>query len=186
MISTLAFVGLLLAGCADDVSPAVRVGDTKISYSEMQDEIDEWIGNAALVDGGIADAVPPGAYEGDFVRGLVAQRVSLELNNQKFEEQGLVLDDAMRQEAVTVVFGDQATADKQLGGFSDAYAAAILDDLARQIGLSNALGEEGYTEWRAEANASSEIEVSPRYGTWDPATATVLAPAEPLPAPPGT
>ena len=182
----LALAGLLTAGCADDVSPAVRVGDTKIGTADFQAELDEWVGNPALVDPQLNQAGAPGAYSGSLVRGVLGQRIDLMLNDQEFEAQGLELDDSMRQQAIAVVFGDQATADQQLKGFSADYASSILDDLARQIALSTALGEEAYTAWRTDAYATTDIEVSPRYGTWDGSTGAVLAPAAPLPGPAGT
>lgn len=185
-LAVLALAVVVTAGCADGVAPPARVGDTTITVSELDDELVEWTGNEAVQDPEAALPAAPGAFEGGFARGVLAQRIGFVLHNQEFEAQGMSVDDAMREEAITVVFGDQATADAQLGGFSDEYAAAVIDDLARQIALSNALGEDGYAAWRTEAYATTDIEVSPRFGTWDRATGTITAPPAPLSGPAGT
>lgn len=185
-LAVLALAGLLAAGCADDVAPAARVGGATITAAELDAELTEWAGNAAVQDPEAPLPAAPGAFEGGFARGLLAQRIGFVLHNQEFEAQGLTVDDAMRAEVITVVFGDQATADAQLEGFSDEYAETVVEDLARQIELANVLGDDGYTAWRTEVYATTDIEVSPRFGAWDRVTATVTAPPAPLPGPAGT
>ncbi len=182
MLAPFALVLLFSAGCGNEADSAIRVGDTRISYAEFQKELDEWVANTALLDPNLIEAPAPGAYQGDLVRGLAAQRIDFELTRREFEAQGLVLDDAMRAEVVTVVFGEQATADQQLAGFSASYRVALIDSLARQIGLSSALGEDDYPAWRVAALKDTDIAVSPRYGRWDSGTATVIAPSVGVPS----
>jgi hypothetical protein len=186
-LAALALAALLIGGCSDTTSPmAARVADVTISNADFQAELDEWTGNEAVLDPEAPLAAAPGAYEGGFVRGLLSQRIEFELTRAEFEAQGLKIDDAMREQVITVVFGDQATADQQLEAFSDEYTSAVLDDLARQIGLSTTLGEDGYGVWRTEALASTDIEVNPRYGSWNGGTGTITAPPAPLSGPAGT
>lgn len=185
MLALFALVLLFSAGCGNQDDSAIRVGQTRISYAEFQQELDAWVGNSALVDPELIEPPAPGAYQGDLVRGLAAQRIDFELTRQEFEAMGLVVDAELRAEVITVLFGgNQAAADEQLAGFSDSYRAALIDSLARQVGLATALGEDGYSAWRAAALRDTDIAVSPRYGRWDSNTSTVIPPS--VVAPSGT
>ena len=46
------------------------------------------------------------------------------------------------------------------------------------------LGEEEYLAWRADAYVAADIEVSPRYGRWDPDAQSVVGPEGPTAAEP--
>jgi hypothetical protein len=176
-IAALAVLGS--SGCADDVSPAARIGDTKIGNGELLDEVAEWVGNPAAVDPAMVADTTPGTYPLDLVRQLLQQRIDFELHREEFEALGLTVDDDLREQALTVLFGDPATAESAFEAFSDEFAAAFVDDVARQVGVQNELGDEGYTEWRTAAYAETDIEVSPRYGTWDAENGQIVAPAGP-------
>lgn len=171
---------LASAGCADDVSPAARIGDVKISNDELLDEVAEWVGNPAAIDPATVASTTPGSYPLELVRQLLQQRLDFELHRQEFEELGLEVDDDLRQQALTVLFGDPAAADDAFAAFSEAFAASFVDDVARKIGVQTELGEEGYTEWLVDANGEADIEVNPRYGTWDAATGQIIAPSGPV------
>jgi hypothetical protein len=183
LVSLVVLVALgLIAGCADDVSPALRIGDTRIGNRALLDELDEWVGNEVMVDPAFAVSEAPGAVPGELARGLIAQRVGFELHNQEFERLGLELGADTRADTTAVVFDDPAFAEEALGGFSEGYRGSVLDDLARQIAVQEALGQD-YQVWAQQAFNLTEIEVSPRYGTWDPVTRQVTAPAGPRSAP---
>ncbi len=168
------------AGCASDVSPAVRVGDTAIANDEFLDEVEQWVGNEAAIDPAMAQASAPEAYPIGLVGQILAQRIDFEIHRQRFEELGLTVDDELRSQAIEVVFGDEATADQALGGFSESFARSFIDDVARQIGVEAELGEDGYATWRAEGYAGTDVEVNPRYGSWDERTGQVVPPAGPV------
>lgn len=167
------------AGCADDVSPAARIGDVKIGNGEFLDEVAEWTGNPVAVDPAMLGDGSPGTYPLDLVRQLLQQRIDFVLHNQEFEALGLELDDALRQQALTVLFGDPAASEQAFSAFSDDFAASFTDDVARQIGVQNELGDDGYTAWRTKAYAEADVEVSPRYGTWDGDTGQITPPEGP-------
>ncbi|MGH9274798.1 MAG: hypothetical protein ACRDZU_09140 [Acidimicrobiales bacterium] len=171
---------LVSAGCADDVSPAARIGDVKISNDELLDEVAEWVGNPAAIDPATVASTTPGSYPLELVRQLLQQRLDFELHRQEFDELGLEVDDDLRQQALTVLFGDPAAADDAFAAFSEEFAASFVDDVARQIAVQNELGEEGYAAWRTAAYGETDIEVNPRYGTWDAATGQIIAPSGPV------
>jgi hypothetical protein len=168
------------AGCADDVSPAARIGDTKISNNELLDEVAEWVGNPAAVDPATLADSTPGTYPLELVRQLLQQRIDFELHRQEFEALGLTVDDDMREQALTALFGDPAAADQAFAEFSHDFAADFVDDVARQIGVQNELGDDGYGEWRTDAYAHVDIEINPRYGSWDATTGQIVAPTGPV------
>ena len=178
MVAGLALLGT--AGCADDVSPAARIGDTKIGNSELLDEVAEWVSNPAAVDPATIADTTPGSYPLELVRQLLQQRIDFVLHRQEFDTLGLKVDDDLRQQALTVLFGDPSAADEAFAAFSDDFASAFVDDIARQIAVQNALGDDGYATWRTKAYAEADIEVSPRYGTWDSSTGQIVAPAGPV------
>lgn len=177
----LAAAALVLAsGCASSVSPAVRVGDHKISNDELLDEVGEWAGNSAAVDQAQLGESSPGTYPLELVRQLLQQRIDFELHNQEFDRLGLELSDDMREQALVVLFGDPSVADQAFAEFSEEFAAQFTDDVARQIAVSEELGEDEYNQWRNRAYAESDIEVNPRYGRWDAETGQIVAPTGPV------
>jgi hypothetical protein len=170
-----------VAGCAEDVSPAARVGDTKISDADLLDEVDEWANNEQAFDTSQLATLNPGTYPMRLVDVILQQRIDLALHEEKFDELGLELDDEMRQQALFVLFqGDLSTAEQALSGFSDDYAEAYVDDIGRQIAVESELGQTGYVAWRNEAYVDADIEVSPRYGRWDPEQQSVVGPEGPI------
>jgi hypothetical protein len=164
------------AGCADDVSPALRVGDTKISNAELLSEIDQWVHNPLAVDASQLEGRAPGAYPGDLVRQLLRQRIDFAIHNAEFERRHLKLDDKLREDALTAQFGDPAGAEQAYAAFTKEFADEFTDDVARQIALQDELGDDGYVAWLTDAYAKTEIEVNPRYGTWEPTSRQVTPP----------
>lgn len=179
-LAVAAFALFGATGCADDVSPAVRIGDVKIGNDAFLAEVAEWVGNPLAVDPATVADTTPGTYPLELVLQLLQQRIDLELHHQEFEVLGLELDDDMRDQALTVLFGDPSASEEAFSAFSEEFAQSFTDDVARQIAVENELGEDGYTEWRTKAYAETEIEVSPRYGSWDVASGQVVAPEGPV------
>lgn len=171
---------LLASGCADSVSPAVRVGVDKIGNDEFLAEVAEWVGNPAAVDPSMLGEPTPGTFPLELARQLLQQRIDFTLHNQEFAKLGLKLDEAMREQALTVLFGDPSAAADAFSEFSAEFASAFTDDVARQIAVSEALGEDDYNTWRTAAYAETDIEVSPRYGSWDPESGQIVAPIGPV------
>jgi hypothetical protein len=168
------------AGCADDVSPAARIGDRKISNDALLDEVAEWVGNPAAIDPATMADASPGTYPLELVRQLLQQRIDFELHHQEFDALGLEVGDEMRQQALVVLFGDPSAAESAFAAFSKEFAESFVDDVARQIGVQSELGDDGYVEWRTDAYAAADIEINPRYGTWDASTGQITAPSGPI------
>lgn len=171
---------VLGAGCAEDVSPAIRVGDVAITDEELMDEVEEWAGNAAAFDPTQLQQLNPGTYPMRLVNVILQQRIDLELHRARFEELDLELTDQLRRSAlVQLLGGDEAVADQAIEGFSDDYAEQYLDDIGRQLAVELELGQQGYAQWRLDAYRSTDIDVSPRYGEWDAEAQSVVAPRAP-------
>lgn len=167
-------------GCAEEVSPAARIGDENISDTDLIDEVDEWAGNPQAFDQTQLASFSPGTYPMRLIDVILQQRIDLDLHRAKFEELGLELTDDGRQQALLVLFqGDLSIAEEALSGFSPDYAARYVDDVARQIAVEGELGQTGYLTWRNEAYAEADIEVSPRYGRWDADAQSVVGPEGP-------
>lgn len=168
------------AGCAKDVSPAVRVGDVKISNDDFLAEVAEWVGNPVAVDPSMLGNRSPGTYPLDLVRQLLQQRIDFALHNAEFDHLGLKLDDSLRTKALTVLFGDPSASTQAFSAFSEEFAKQFTDDIARQVGVADELGDTDYAAWRTEAYATTSIEVNPRYGSWDSKNGQIVAPEGPI------
>jgi hypothetical protein len=168
----------LNTGCASAVSPAVKVGERSLSNDDFLDEVGEWAGNPAAVDPAELQGQAPGTYPQALVAQVLQQRIDLELHHLEFDQLGLKIDDDLRQQAILGLFGDQAQADRALGGFSKAFADSYLDDVVRQNEVQTSLGD-GYAAWHNDAVRSTKIVVNPRYGSWDATTGAVVAPEGP-------
>lgn len=173
------------AGCADDVSPAARVGDVKIDNDALLDEVAEWNGSATLLSFFQLTAAPEGGaqrYPMAFVDVVLTNRISFELHRAKFEDLGLELAEQDLADMRSGLIGDPESSAKVLDELSPEYGTRLVEDVARQAAVANALGDE-YEPWARAAFASEEIDISPRYGTWDPAAAQITPPNDPHAAP---
>lgn len=167
------------SGCASDVSPAALVGATDISDSDLLDEVDEWAHNPEAFDENQLAELNPGTYPMELADAILQQRIDLELHRQKFEELDLDLTDDLRQQALLGIFQDLSQAQTALDGFSEDYATDYVDDIARRGGVELELGREEYLAWLSDAYVAADIEVSPRYGRWDPDAQSVVGPDGP-------
>ena len=178
---------VLGSACAKDVSPAARVGSDKISDSQLNDEVSEWAHNKLAFDQTQRAALNPGTYPMSLVTVILQQRIEFTLSNAEFAKLHLGLTDTDRSGALAILAqqlqGDVSVVQQALSGFSKTYQKRYVDDLARQYGVQAKLGSQGYAAWRATAYGAADIQVSPRYGSWDEASQSVVAPKGPSPAP---
>jgi hypothetical protein len=179
-LATVALALLLSAGCADDVAPAARVGDLRITDDEILDEVEEWAGSPALLQAvqfpsELAEGGGTGTYSTALVDFVLGSRVSFEVHNTEFDGRGLDLTDDLRDSVREELFGPQTPV--ILDELSADYVDRLVDDVARRIALQEELGDQDYDDWLQEA--MQDVEVSPRYGTWDAESLQILAPTDP-------
>jgi hypothetical protein len=173
LVAAIAAAGLVGAGCSEQ-SAAVRVGDTTVSQSDFEDELDAFAGleGAEGVRGDARDS-----YTQEFVAAVLGQRIEFILAEQLFDEQGLELteDD---------IAGTAEQAGDQLDGMPRELRDSLIEDVARRSRLANELGQEEYGRSLTEAADSTDIEVSSHYGSWDTEKYTVVPPEGPAGAEP--
>ena len=104
-------------------------------------------------------------------RSCSTNRIGFELHNAEFERLGLELTDTELEDVRTSLFEDPAPR-RPCSTSSATYGDQLVEDVARQFKLQTELADE-YAAWAAEAYPAADIEVSPRYGTWDLATGLV-------------
>jgi SurA N-terminal domain len=172
LIVAVAAAVLVGAGCSEQ-SAAVRVGDTTVSQSDFEDELDAFadLQGRDSVTGELA-----GSYTQEFVAAALGQRIEFILAEQVFDEQGLELSDADIAE-MTDQAGDQ------LDGVPRDLRRSLIEDVARRSRLVDELGQEEYNRALTELADSTDIEVSSHYGSWDEQEYTVVPPKGPAPAP---
>ena len=179
-------VGALSTGCADDVAPAVRVGDSiEISNDDLLAEVAEWAGSPTLLEQlqvATAQGDGEGSYSTSFVDFLLTNRITFELHNAQFTELGLELTDQERAEVRSGLFPDPAVSEMVFEELSGSYGERLVADVARQFAVTEAMADT-YQTWQVEALAGTDIDVNPRYGSWDPQGASVAPPSGPRPAP---
>jgi hypothetical protein len=168
LVATLAAAGLVGAGCSEQ-SAALRVGDTTVSRSDFEDELDAL---AELPGGETVRGEARDSYTQEFVGAVLGQRIEFILAEQLFDEQGLELTEADIAE-----IADQAG--DQLDGMPRELRDSLMEDVARQSRLVNELGQEEYSGALTDAADSTDIEVSSHYGSWDPEEYRVVPPEGP-------
>ena len=174
-----ALLVVLATGCADDVSPAVEVNSLKLSDGQLMDEVAEWANNPSAYPPEQLATHNPGTYPMELVTAILGQRIDLALHHQEFVARHLELSDDLRSQAISVLFqGDMQTAQQALGGFSEKYQKAYVDEITEQLAVEDAVGED-YQAWRSREYLEADIHVSARYGTWDGANGAVVPPEGP-------
>jgi hypothetical protein len=165
-------------GCADDLSPAARVGDLTITHDELMDEVEQWTESPRLVE--LFLGAPPAPTEGRFDAQLVdvvlSNRISFEVYRAEFEARGLEVDDGLREEIRVGIFQDPADSAAVLEQLDPTFGDRLIEDIARQFVVQSALSDQLI---QFEDDAFSDIEVNPRYGRWDAASRSVVPPEGP-------
>ncbi len=186
-LSLLALVvaGALSAGCADDVSPAARIGDdTEITHEELLAEVDDWARSDTLLGQlGVAakEGAGPGSYSTDLVDLVLTNRIRFHAHHEQFEALDLTVSDQDLADVRSGLFQDPAVTQAVLAELDGGFADRLVTAVAEQFAVSQAMAPEEYTAWQTEA--LTDVEVSPRYGTWDRRSGSVLPPDGPRPAP---
>jgi hypothetical protein len=176
--------GLLLTGCSN-VDAALSLGDTKITTAELQTNVDSILAERAKVD--------TSQMQLESGEPLLRNQLNFRLLILAFSEIEKELDiqitsseiAARRAEIVEQVGGEEALPAALV---SASIAPEYLDGYLRALLTTQKLGEAlsmtGVEEAEVQARIQElyvakinelKIKVSPRYGTWDPATGTIIA-----------
>ena len=176
--------GLLLTGCSN-VDAALSLGDTKITTAELQGNVDSILAERAKVD--------TSQMQLDTGETLLRNQLNFRLLLLAFSEIEKELDiqitsseiAASRAEIIEQVGGEEALPGALVSAsiapeYLDGYLRALLTTQK----LGEALSQTGVVEAEVQARIQElfvakinelKIKVSPRYGTWDPATGTIIA-----------
>lgn len=178
------FALVLTAGCADQVSPAVRIDGATIGNDELLDEVAEWGDNAAILTAvqfptELVEGQAPGSYSTELVTFVLGTRIGFELHRAELDDRGLEITDEQREAVRAQLFADPAQTEQVLSEFSADYSDRLVDDVAAQIAVQDELGED-YETWITGAYEGADVEVNPRYGSWDDATQQVAPPDGPI------
>jgi hypothetical protein len=172
-----ALAALVSAGCADDVSPAARVGDEEITTDELLAEVGLWASSPSLLGAvGVSttEGSAAGSYSTAFVDVVLTNRIRFDLHRAQFDALGLELDEsavADQRESLGPMLDELR---------DDAFEEQLVTDLVRLSAVINAMGAD-YEAWLGEA-FSADLEINPRYGVWDPFSGSVNPPEGPRPA----
>ena len=176
--------GLLLTGCSN-VDAALSLGDTKITTAELQAHVDSLMAERAKVD--------TSQMQLESGEPLLRNQLNFRLLILAFSEIEEELDiqitsseiAARRAEIVEQVGGEEALpAALVSASIAPEYLEGYLRALLTTQKLGQALAQTGVEEAEVQARIQElyvakinelKIKVSPRYGTWDPATGTIIA-----------
>ena len=176
--------GLLLTGCSN-VDAALSLGDTKITTAELQANVDSILAERGKVD--------TSQMQLDSGETLLRNQLNFRLLLAGFSEIASELDIQITSSEIA---GRRAEIIEQVGGeeslptalVSASIAPEDLDGYLRALlttqKLGQALAQNGIAEADVQARIQElfvakvnelKIKVSPRYGTWDPTTGTIIA-----------
>jgi hypothetical protein len=188
LLAAVTVAGLAATGCAEQ-SAAIRVDDATVSRGDFEDQLDLFYSNddlrGFLFQGVTRDQLraegdPRGSYTQEYVGSLAAVQVQFLVVAQALEDEGIDLSDADRDAVI-----DQL--DQGLPGGYDSLPSGVREDLVEGFAgfdkLRSELGEEEFNVALGKVIDEATIEVSSRYGSWDPDQFTVTPPEGPEPAP---
>jgi len=176
--------GLLLTGCSN-VDAALSLGDTKITTAELQTNVDSILAERAKVDTSqmqLESGEPLLRNQLNFRLLLLAfseieKELDIQITNSEIA--------ASRAEIIEQVGGEEALpAALVSASIAPEYLEGYLRALLTTQKLGEALSMTGVAEAEVQARIQElfvakinelKIKVSPRYGTWDPVTGTIIA-----------
>ena len=175
--------GLLLTGCSN-VDAALTLGDTKITTAELQANVDIILAERAKVD--------TSQMQLESGETLLRNQLNFQILLAGFAEMAKDLDIQITNSEIA---GRRAEIVEQVGGadllpgalVTASIAPADLDGYIRAILITDKLGQALVQTGTAEADVQPRVQqlfvakvnelkisVNPRYGVWDPTTATII------------
>lgn len=175
-LAALAAAGLLAASCSDPTA-AIRFGDQTVSQQDLLDELEalaSTAGEAAAEPGQYPRGELEDSYDQGFAGQVVTQRLEFMIFDRIFDDDGLELTQADRDQVRGELEGDPSF----LALPSD-YQETFVEDIAKRQAVQAALDPAALNERIAELLDTNDIEISSRFGTWDPLQG-VVPPEGPL------
>ena len=167
------------AGCSDDVDAAATFGDTTISHEDLLAEADRWSDSPALI-GAVAGSAQPSdgsTYAMDLVTTVLTNRIRFDTYGQEFERRELEVDADAVDSLASTLFGQDQTLNLQVASELDPdFLDQLATDVFKLITVQDLLGADLP---QFEHEAFDDVEVSSRYGEWDPSALSVVGPVPP-------
>lgn len=186
LIAAVAVAGLAATGCSEQ-SAAVRVGDTTVSRSDFEDELDLFYEDDELrtfvfgqVDRAQLRGDMAGGYAQQYVGAVAGLHVQFLVAETVLDDEGFELTDDDRSAAENLV--EQAVPDG-VDRLPDDLRGDFVDGVAALTRLQDELGEEEFNEAMTAGFEQADVDISSRYGTWDTDQFTVTPPGGAAPAP---
>jgi hypothetical protein len=173
LLGAVAAVGLVGTGCAEQ-SAAIRVGDDTVSEKDFLDEVQalgesetalQLMVGAARTD--VVGELGDDSYTQPFVGYMIQQRVSLILQGQLAEQEGIELTEAERDEVRDLIEGEFENAGAQLSDLPDGYVDQLIDDIAISQALTNEMPPDELQTAFLELADRADVDLSSRFGEWD-------------------
>jgi hypothetical protein len=190
LVAAVSVAGLVATGCGNQ-SAAIRVGDDSLSRSEFEDNLDfvyenddfrAWLFQSDSVarEQLRGEDDPSGSYTQEYVGAMAGVQVELLLIAQVLDDVGLEVTDEDRADAASDV---EEWLEGDADSLPDWVRDTYLDGIAAREVLLSDLGESELNQVLGDLVADADIDVSSRYGTWDPDEFRVTPPGGPAPAP---
>jgi peptidyl-prolyl cis-trans isomerase SurA len=174
---------VVLSGCSSKpqlAGAAAIVGDTRISQAEVAEQANEVLAEIK-VSPAAANAQAPTAEQ---LGGMIVDRLVFSVLLHKAGETNVAFSVTPKQvqafrDEVYAQYGQQAIADQLLfqNGISKAHIEGFIEDVLIQQTIARALVPSGDQNAQSQAvrqvlekEASAGVQISPRYGAWDPAS----------------
>jgi hypothetical protein len=160
-------------GCADQ-SAAIRVGDDTVSEKDFREEVEalgqsetalQLMLGATLTD--VAGELGDDSYTQPFIGYLVQQRVSLMLQEQLAEQNGIEVNDDDRDAVRTQIESEIANAGANIDDLPEAFVDQLIDDVAVGQALQGAQGQSDLQGDYLELAENADVELSSHLGEWN-------------------
>ena len=182
VLAAACLLSLGLLGCAPGAAAALTVnGDEILTVDELQTQLDGIADDEDFMTTFDARGAGEATVSTGFVTSVLSNHVLTRL-----------LETELAAQDVEVTEADNATGTEQLAGavggsvedVPEAYRETLIDLFSYATALQGSLGgdEQALQGRITELLADADVEVNDRYGSWDTATASVVAPEGPVSA----
>lgn len=189
LLAAAAVAVLAGAGCGSRAPAAVRVDDESISRRDFEDSLDVVYENEGLLgflfQGATRDQVrgedaPRGSYPQNYVGALAAVQAQFLVAPLIADREGLEITDGDRQSVADLI--DREAPDA-LDDLPEPVRDSYIDGLAAIQVIQDQVDPDEVQSVFTDGFRQASVDVSSRYGTWNPDELSVDPPPGPRPAP---